>query len=269
MPSPAICAPLGQVTQVPCGDVAAPKFYPEGGTNTAAGWPPLYYVWAALVTRLAMLFGAEPLTGARLASALLWTAGSVLLVLLVRRFGGRLEAAAAVGLLAAAIPVAAQLGAFVTPHSAQLLLSVTLTWVALDLAGAERLTWRRLVLPAVVSAVATLTVPHAVVAVVVVALTFFLAAPARRQAVLRLATAAATGVAGVVGYEAWQLLVNAGRPPFGRGVNVDGTSALLPPTSTAKVDTLLEQWTHFWPGAVQGERWATWFPRTTSLGLPS
>jgi hypothetical protein len=259
--------PYGQVTQVACGEVAAPKFYPEGGTNTAAGWPPLYYVWAALVTRLAMLVGADPLTGARLASVLLWTAGSVLLVLLVRRFGGRLEAAAAVGLLSAALPVAAQLGAFVTPHSAQLLLSVALTWVALDLARAERLTWRRLVWPAALSLVATLTVPHALIAVLVVALTVVFAAPARRQVVIRLATASAVGVSGLVGYQAWQLLVSARSTPFGSEVNTGGTTVLVPPTATAAVDTLLEQWTHFWPSAVSGDSLGYLLPENYIAGI--
>jgi hypothetical protein len=259
--------PYGQVTQVPCGHVAAPKFYPEGGTNTAAGWPPLYYVFAAVVTRVGMLFGAEPLTGARLASVLLWTAGCVLLVLLVRRFGGRLEAAVAVGLLAGAIPVAAQLGAFVTPHSAQLLLSVALTWIALDLARRERLTVRDMAVPAMASLVAVLTVPHALVAVLVVALTLVLAAPVRRQAVQRLAVATAVGLAGLIGYQGWQMLVSARSAPFGSDVNLAGTTALTPPGSTAPINTLLEQWTHFWPGAVSGDALGYLTPENFIAGI--
>lgn len=254
--------PYGQVTQVPCGDVAAPKFYPEGGTNTAAGWPPLYYVWAALVARIAMLFGAEPLTGARLASALLWTAGSVLLVLLVRHFGGRLAAAAAVGLLSVAIPVSSQLGAFVTPYSAQLLLSVALTWVALDLVATERLTLRRLLVAAGVSLTATLTVPHALVAVFVVALTVVLAQPLRRQTLARLSTGAAIGVVGVVGFLAWQQLVNIRSTPFGSGVNLEGRTVVAPRTPLPPVDTLLSQWAQFWPNPVSGDALGYLVPET-------
>ena len=134
--------PYGQVTAIPCGDVAAPSNYPEGGTNTASGWPPLYYVVAAVFVRLTSLVGMDHLYGARLASASLWALGAAALVALAARRGASLTAAVSAGLLCGVIPVATVLGAFVTPHSAQLLLSVLLCAVAIDVIEAEEITRR-------------------------------------------------------------------------------------------------------------------------------
>ncbi len=47
--------PFGVMTFVPCGEIGEPLNYPEGGTNTAGYWPPIYYGVVALLVRLQSL----------------------------------------------------------------------------------------------------------------------------------------------------------------------------------------------------------------------
>ena len=106
--------PYGVVTAVPCGEIAAPSAYPEGGTYIAGGWPPLFYAYAAIVVRVLGIVGVDPLYAARAAACLLWAVGAAALVLVAARFGASLSSAAAAGLVAGVIPVATLLGAYVT-----------------------------------------------------------------------------------------------------------------------------------------------------------
>jgi hypothetical protein len=250
--------PFGDVTSVPCGEIAAPGEYPEGGTNTAAGWPPPYYAYAAVVTRFLALVGVEPLYGARTASALLWAAGAAALVLVARRFGGNLAAAASAGLVAGAIPAANTLGAFVTPHSAQLLLSVVIGATVLQLMRREAAVGRADVLAGVaVPPLAVMVVPHALVAVTIayIALAAHWGHRALRGARLpwRAWAPAAAPLLAVAVHEAWQLFVDAQATAYGPGVDATQEQDLADPRGDSLVRPLIAQWWHFWPGGLSGD----------------
>jgi hypothetical protein len=156
--------------------------------------------------------------------------------------------------LCGVIPVATVLGAFVTPHSAQLLLSVLLCAVAIDVIEAEVITRRHFVRAIVVTLVVIETVPHALVGVAIAALAIVIG---RRSRSLRPRRSDLVGAAmlvtGAVAYEGWLRLVSLRTTAFTETVNQAGVSVLgdTPPVSPLK--TLVEQWWHFWPGALAGD----------------
>ena len=252
--------PFGQVTAVPCGDQGPPSAYPEGGTNTAAGWPPVYYAFAASVARFLTLFGVEPLYGARIASVALWAAGAAVLVLVARRFGSHPAAAAAAGLIAGCIPAANTLGAFVTPHSAQLLLSVIICATALSIMRADLengLSARITVAGLAVPLIAVLVVPHAVFAVAIAYCALAVHWAGRliqrqripfRAWILLSAPALATGA-----YYAWNFVVNERQTAYASGVDAGQEMNLVDPRGDSIIQALVAQWWHFFPSSVSGD----------------
>ena len=250
--------PYGNVTGVPCGEVSVPSDYPEGGTNTAAGWPPLYYVYAALVVRLLGVLGVEPLYAARLASCLLWALGAAAIVLLAAKFGAHVSAAASAGLLAGEIPVAAVLGAFVTPHSAQLLLSVILCWTVLHLMQCEDPLSRQEILAGLsLPAIAVLVVPHALVAVTITYIALFshwgYRLVLRRRIPARWWLVAFGPLLSLAAYEGWNKLVNARTTTFSAKVDLSHVTAGVDPRGNSVAQALIAQWWHFWPNSLVGD----------------
>jgi hypothetical protein len=245
--------PFGQTTAVPCGDLAAPSSYPEGGTNTASGWPPLYYGYGAVVVRLLGLLGVGHLEAARLASALLWAVGAGLLVLVARRYGAPAVPAVTAGLLTTVIPAAAVQAAFVTPHSAQLLISVLLCWWGLAVMTTARPPWRLAGLGAALALFSVLTVPHAVVGVMIVSGAVAGAAAFRRGRWVPAALVLGLLAAAAVGYQSWTRLVAARTVDYGDSVNTGAISQLGDNATASSVQQLLGQWFHFWPGSFYGD----------------
>ncbi len=250
--------PFGAVTAVPCGQTAAAGAYPEGGTNTAAGWPPMYHAFAAVVTKLLQVVGVEPLHGARVASALLWATGAALLVFVASRFGAPPAAAAAAGLLAGAIPVATTLGAFVSPHSAQLLLSVLICATVLSLMRTTgRLTGKHLTAALLVPVIAVMTVPHALVAITIayLGLLFFWAqALMRRRGLPQLWWMTFAGpVLALAAYEGWSASSTSRATAYAAGTNAVQAQNLADPRGDSLLQPLIGQWWHFWTGSVTGD----------------
>jgi hypothetical protein len=251
--------PYGDVTGVPCGEIAAPRRYPEGGTNTAAVWPPLYYAYAAVVTYSLEVVGVEPLYGARIASALLWAAGAVLLVVVARRFGANLAAAASAGLVAGAIPAANTLGAFVTPHSAQLLISVVMAGTVLQLMRpAEAVGRGDVVAGLAVPPFAVLVVPHTLVAVAMcyIALATHWGWRALRRVRLprrAWAVVIAAPLLAVAAHEVWDLVADARATAYPPDTNPSGQTEIPDPRSDSLLRTLFEEWWQFWPGGLSGD----------------
>jgi len=111
---------IGITTPVPCGEIGPGASYPTGGTNTAAGWPPIYYfLTALLMAPVKLLFGVtDNLFAARYATGLIWAAGTASLSLLVRIKSKSLVLGLTFSLLATSLSLFGQSASFVSPHSA-------------------------------------------------------------------------------------------------------------------------------------------------------
>jgi hypothetical protein len=227
--------------------------YPEGGTNTSGGWPPVYYAVVTLFVRVLGVLGMDPLPAARLGSAALWAVGCALLVLVARRYGVPRVPAVTGGLVAAALPVANVLGAFVTPYAAQILVTAALCWLALSLITTpdpSRRLWLTVVL---VPALAVLTVPHAVVGVLIATVAVLIANRDWRIRVNHPVVAACTSSAvAAAAYVAWSELSARRTIPFGHGLDAQAQSQLPDPT-LGGVTEVLRQWFLFWPNSVAGD----------------
>ncbi len=250
--------PVGVVSSVPCGEIGAPGAYPEGGTFTSAGWPPLFYAYAAVFVRVLGVVGVDPLYAARVAACLLWAMGAAALVLVAVRFGANFGAAAAAGLVAGAIPFATLLGAYVTPYSAQLLLSVLLCGTVLNLMR-DRVTWRSgdIAVAVVLPPLAIMVVPHALVAVLIAYLALGMqwasrlfrdARPPRRALIVL-----AGPVLALCAYKAWDAIVIARTTPFPASVNFSAVTHFADPRGSSLITPLFTQWWHFWPNSLVGD----------------
>jgi hypothetical protein len=113
---------LGAVTPMPCGTLGEGKFYPEGGTNTASIWPPVYYVLVAALMRIPLLLVDNPLLAARLATGFLWALGVALIAIQLspRKYGSFL--ALGVTMLLVSLPTFYAYTSFVSPHALNTLL---------------------------------------------------------------------------------------------------------------------------------------------------
>ena len=233
--------PYGQVTGVPCGVDGDSALYPEGGTNTAAYWPPVYYFFTAQVVRLLMVVSdLDPLHAARLSSCLLWVAGSLLLTVMVARASGSAILGVAAGLLAASVPAAWAIGSYVTPHSTALLVGVGLLAALRWMVGPE--TRGRAALPIGIGlgVLAGLTLPHALAGVAAVSLALLLGSLHRRPRGRRIALfAVALGGANVLTYLGWTALVSA------RAVGPTAAQPSEPPEGL--VNALISNWDLFLP----------------------
>jgi GNAT superfamily N-acetyltransferase len=159
--------PFGQVTGVPCEVDGSSDQYPELGTNTSAGWPPGYYFVVAQLLRVLMpLTGLDPLHAARLGSALLWTAGCVLLAFLVARETRSAALAVATGVLGAATPMAWAIGSYVTPHSAALGVGSILLLFLIRRARRREPLVRTIAVWALLGIAVGVFIPHGIVGVV-------------------------------------------------------------------------------------------------------
>jgi len=264
--------PFGNVTGVACGKIGAPGLYPEGGTNTAAGWPPIYYGISAGVVRVLGWFGVSPFEAARLASSMFLAAGAGVLALASRRLGaGRLSTIGAVLLLVAA-PVSDVLGSFVTPHSATLLLgSLCLLFVAWAV-EVGRSPLRVAIVGAALGALCSLTQPHAIVGVAIAGLA--IAAVSMRRAGAgsvdgRLVGASAGLVGPVVAilvYGAWTKLQDARTVPYPDGVNLGGVSKLPDDAVSILTEVLGKAW-YFLPGTLTNDSLGYGLPELFVAGL--
>lgn len=232
--------PFGQVTGVPCGVDGPSADYPEGGVNTAAAWPPVYYFLVANLIRPLLVLGIEPVYSGRIGSALVWTAGCVLLSALVLRASAGHLLALCAGVLGAAMPASWVLSSFVTPHSTAMLVGALaiafLVWVYVSDHG---------VLTVLAASVAfgigvQLILPQSVVAlsaVAVAAVSLVVSRSTRWRQLLAMALALpATAVAT---YLVWGRVVAA--RSVGEGLGQPGT----PPEGWWAA--LRDNWAFFWP----------------------
>jgi hypothetical protein len=109
--------PFGATTDVPCGQIAEPFRYPEGGTNSASGWPPVYYSAVAIMLKIPMLFGSHPIAYTRLFTALLWSMGVTLIAYASLKRNLRKSAVLAISLIISSLPFAFFHASFITPHA--------------------------------------------------------------------------------------------------------------------------------------------------------
>jgi hypothetical protein len=109
--------PAGMHTGIPCGQVGPPDQYPEGGTNSASGWPPVYYSTVALLLKIPLSVSFHPIPFARVITAFLWSSGVALIALSGIRRKQNKYAILAVSLVISSLPFAYFHGSFVSPHS--------------------------------------------------------------------------------------------------------------------------------------------------------
>ena len=109
--------PGGIYTGIPCGQVGPPDHYPEGGTNSAIGWPPVYYSTVALLLKLPLMVSFHPILFARVITAFLWSSGVALIALCGIRRKQNKFAILAVSLVISSLPFAYFHGSFISPHS--------------------------------------------------------------------------------------------------------------------------------------------------------
>ena len=119
--------PFGPTTGVPCGEIGEPFNYPEGGTNSAALWPPIYYSITAVLVRVQSLFMSDPFVAARQANAFIWSIGVAMLAITLRRMSDNRSAVVIPIAVLVSLPAVYFRAAFVTPHSlVPILLSLAL-----------------------------------------------------------------------------------------------------------------------------------------------
>lgn len=163
--------PYGSVTAIPCGEIGPANAYPEGGGNTAAFWPPGYYFFAALWAKAMGWTGLEPLALVRSFSVVIWAFGCAAMAGAAVALGALTLRSVSVGLVVAALPLAAFHGSFVSPHATQPLITALLVMAWANMARAiprhRRLVPISLWLGAVT--MMAMTIPHMVAILVVLA----------------------------------------------------------------------------------------------------
>ena len=152
--------PFGATTDVPCGQIAEPFRYPEGGTNSATGWPPVYYSTVAVMLKIPMLFSSHPIAYSRVFTAFLWSIGVALIAYVSLKRNLRKSAVLAISLIISSLPFAFFHASFITPH-AMIPLLLGLGLLADQLREQNIWTFRKSALILFAYAVITsLTVPH-------------------------------------------------------------------------------------------------------------
>lgn len=232
--------PFGQVTAIPCGVDGPSIDYPEGGRNTAAGWPPMYYFMVALIMRPLLALGLEPFLAGRTSSALLWAVGCLVLAGVVIRVSGSRVLAASAGILGSTIPATWPLSSFVTPHSTAMLIGVSLLMLLIWAASTERPIWFVVLVAGALGAVIELTLPHAIVAIAAACMAaVVLAWSLGRQRGRLSSMAIALAASGAATYLSWERLVLA------RSSGSGPDQPAMPPEGW--VAAVRDNWNLFWP----------------------
>lgn len=247
--------PFGGVSTIPCGGDGPDGLYPDNGRNSAAGWPPIYYFVVANLMRPVQALGVEPVTSGRLVSAAIWAAGAALLAVLVLSQASSKTLAVSAGVIVGLIPTTWGMSGFVTPHSTALLVGAANVALLL-LVWRRPVTWKWAALGGVVlGLLSTLTLPHAIVVVGMVAfagLTLAMRDATKRVALIAYSTL--LGVSGLLGYLGWERIQRA------RAV----ADLLNQPSSPYEGirAAIRDDWDNFWPRGL--ERF--WPPGSTDFG---
>lgn len=235
--------PFGQVTGIPCGVDGPSEGYPEGGQNTAAGWPPLYYLVAAQLMRPLLAVGLEPVYAARSVSAVLWALGCVCVASLIISVGSHRVLALSAGIIGAAMPAAWTLGSFVTPHSSAMLVGSLILTLFLWSVSLPRSLPLVAMASVVVGVTAQGVLPHAIVAVAAVSLAALSLAWSHRVVRAQLLLMAGSLSVSALGtYLLWDRSVSI------RTVTTVSNGAAQPSTPPEGVWTAVrDNWALFWP----------------------
>lgn len=244
--------PNGFVSSTTCNGDYAPGLFPDGGGNSAASWPPGYYLVAGLLVKAFLWTGVEPLYLARVATALIWATGLGVLALAAMKVSGSAVRGTAVGVAIASLPISAYMGAFVGPHSAQPLVAGVsiLVWFWLFEARTKRQYGIRSLMWVVTVTIVTLTLPHALSLVGALAI----AAVVRMMAVGRTArlpgvVVVASAGLGVLAFEGWSWVQEQRRVPLDDRINPD-TFIPLGDVPFHLVSSTLVHWWDFWPSSI-------------------
>ncbi|MGV1003172.1 MAG: hypothetical protein ACOYEV_00085 [Candidatus Nanopelagicales bacterium] len=239
--------PFGRVTANACGVFGPLAGYPEAGTNTSAVWPPGYYITVATLMRPFMLVTDEPLIAARLASALVFVAGAVVLACVALRLSGSHILAMTVGIMCASLPGLWQLGGYLTPHAAAPLAAAGLAWWLLWVTEPGRGVRSSLGWSALAGFLAMIYLPHSIGAVVAVVVAATALAWRRRAdwGAARVPFAAGLGLlaTAVITNKVWGMIVSA------RALGGPGFAQPSEPPEGVKV-AVLTYWDAFWPRGI-------------------
>jgi len=236
-------AAIGRVVRVPCGVDADTTEYPAGGRNTAAIWPPGYYLVAAPAAKFfTAISGADPLHATRWVSAILWALGSSLFVLIALRLSGSRVQSVAVGVLVGTAPFSWPLRAYVTPHAFGAIVSAAVIVVALWACHRTRSYWITVAGLASVAVGAVLFIPQsiAVLTVAAVALAVLIWWPSRQYWKAGVAAVALT-IPAVITFKLWDFLVSF------RESRPDLTSDVVPIADDRFWVDARDNWDLFWP----------------------
>jgi hypothetical protein len=129
--------PFGQVTDVACGEFGSASDYPEGGINSAQGWPPGFYLYAAIIVNALSVLDLDPLFLTRGISVFSWSLGCALIFMMQVRAGVDRLLAASISLVIASLPLAMMHGAFVTPHASTPVVVAFLSWNVFSYLGSK------------------------------------------------------------------------------------------------------------------------------------
>jgi hypothetical protein len=235
--------PYGEVTQVPCGVDGPSSAYPQGGQNTAAVWPPMYFIVVAQLMRPLLLIGMEPLLAGRTVSALFWALGSAALAYIVIRLSDDRLLGISAGVLGATMPAVWMLSSYVSPHSTVMLVGVGLLLLLLWGARTARPTWHVALVSVGAAVVTQLTLPHSIVALCAISVAAITLAWSRPPDRIRLLTLALTLLgAGVLTFRGWARIVSL------RAVGEGPIQPSTPPEGLRVA--IIDNWSLFWPRAL-------------------
>jgi hypothetical protein len=271
-------AMYGAMTPVPCGSLAPGRFYPTGGTNTSATWPPLYFMIVGVLMRIPMLWIHDPLYAARFITAILWSTGAAWLAFQSWKLTKVKTVGFTIAGLLVALPTFFYFTSNVSPHSLNTLLfasglfistrivsslkargthSVSPTWRASWLITI-RTGWLYALIP--LGFLCSIAIPQslilvAVCTVFVVAWIFSEQGISWRVRTTSAVTTITTGFAILLGelgfFRFWQWQLGARAISFASGVNTSGGNTdPADPTYSSFFDQAVARWWSFWPNGL-------------------
>ena len=271
---------LGISTDVPCGELGAGARYPTGGTNTAAIWPPVYYILAALfMAPIKFLFGvSDNLFAARFATSIIWAAGTSLLSLFVFKKSRSFLLGLTFALLTTSLSLFGQSASFVSPHSTVPLLlfgGVTLAfWLDRNLRVTQQGDfwelgkWRNsvgqfflwLAVVFLFGLALSLTVPHAFPLLLIVGIYVFAGAFGKpigstlgitRRLAITFALLGFSGIGFLIARNFWVWQSSARSTAFPEDVNLAAADVDAPATYPDIFQQIFTLWWDFWPQGLQ------------------
>lgn len=244
----------GIMTSAPCGEIWPGNAYPTGGTNTAEGWPPVYYFLTSLLMRIPFAFNENPLISARYATSMIWTLGIVVLSSwMLRQRIGRVSILSSLIILSA-LPISGYYSSFVSPYSTTPLLA----GVGLILHDKFRTESNKGIVKvsiffALYTIIASLTNPHFILGILIIAFAILLGlnyeSQRLKENVSKVISLSAYPIASMATFKAWTIFQNNRIVPWPDDVNVSVQIFLSDAGYPNLKELIKSRLLAFWPGS--------------------